>query len=541
MTTRKELEIARVVAELLKPAIRSMVEAALAPLKKEAATLAEETLELTKTVADIAKEVLSLEKHLADHAAENRKMAADVSSAHKAIEGTASSVVRLSMTVDSLSERVSTTLQDVREDAKRSREVAETVSAKHMEASCASAVVSGALKDLAVRVDRIAEQVEAVSTDVVERATNSQIQLSAVKQEVLLHAASGEKALAEVRELLNTLSEKVAPLKPYDSAAVEALNEELKSVAEKLAAVSDAQFSHQAAVNEKTESVLSQLSSMGDRIDAVEVPAPYDDSSLREEVASARTEVRTLAASIKSTVAESEEVLKSVAAAIDGIDQKIVDQVSRIELPAPVPGPEGKLRAVSAYVPGSVVPAMELRSYGGGTWQAKRETTDTPSVNADDWVLIADGISSVDIEQDDTQVKFILDTAAGARIEKSVQIDSVNYVGVFDPDTEYRKNSAVTYAGSLWVAKKVTKGAQPGASGGEWQLAVKRGTDGKSVKGDAGDAYVAGFAGDYVTGQKYAKDSIVHYAGSVWLAKRSTKETPPYVTREDNDDWLRIR
>ena len=56
------------------------------------------------------------------------------------------------------------------------------------------------------------------------------------------------------------------------------------------------------------------------------------------------------------------------------------------------------------------------------------------------------------------------------------------YRGVWS-EGEYEKNSAVTHVGSLWIAKRKTRSKpQPDAAEGDWQLAVRRGRDGKDAK-----------------------------------------------------------
>lgn len=56
------------------------------------------------------------------------------------------------------------------------------------------------------------------------------------------------------------------------------------------------------------------------------------------------------------------------------------------------------------------------------------------------------------------------------------------YRGVWQPSAfdPYARGSAVTFDGSLWVARTETR-AKPG-TGDDWQLAVKRGHDGKDAR-----------------------------------------------------------
>jgi integrin beta 3 len=52
------------------------------------------------------------------------------------------------------------------------------------------------------------------------------------------------------------------------------------------------------------------------------------------------------------------------------------------------------------------------------------------------------------------------------------------YRGVFQPETVYTTGDCVTFDGSVWVAR-TTPASKPGTAGSGWQLAVKRGQDGK--------------------------------------------------------------
>lgn len=57
--------------------------------------------------------------------------------------------------------------------------------------------------------------------------------------------------------------------------------------------------------------------------------------------------------------------------------------------------------------------------------------------------------------------------------------EQLEYLGVWDITKDYRKNHAVTHDGSVWIARKPSRGVRPPHEA--WQLAVKRGGDGKVV------------------------------------------------------------
>jgi hypothetical protein len=58
----------------------------------------------------------------------------------------------------------------------------------------------------------------------------------------------------------------------------------------------------------------------------------------------------------------------------------------------------------------------------------------------------------------------------------------LHYEGVWSGLTNYAKNAAVTHGGSLWIAKSANVSCRPGHGDGPWQLAVKRGSDGRDGK-----------------------------------------------------------
>jgi hypothetical protein len=68
--------------------------------------------------------------------------------------------------------------------------------------------------------------------------------------------------------------------------------------------------------------------------------------------------------------------------------------------------------------------------------------------------------------------------ALEARVEK---LEAQKYLGVYRLGRLYSEGSKVTHDGSLFIALKST-GEVPGNGSADWQLAVKRGRDGKDGK-----------------------------------------------------------
>jgi hypothetical protein len=72
---------------------------------------------------------------------------------------------------------------------------------------------------------------------------------------------------------------------------------------------------------------------------------------------------------------------------------------------------------------------------------------------------------------------YFADRAVGA-IKASMVM---TYRGVWRATDEYHEGNFVTDGGSIWAAKVTSRGIKPG-SNGCWQLAVKRGSDGKDLR-----------------------------------------------------------
>lgn len=59
--------------------------------------------------------------------------------------------------------------------------------------------------------------------------------------------------------------------------------------------------------------------------------------------------------------------------------------------------------------------------------------------------------------------------------------------GVYRSDINYEQGDAVSWAGSLWIARASTHGEKPGDGATSWRLAVKAGREGKQgPKGETG-------------------------------------------------------
>ncbi|NUZ07609.1 hypothetical protein [Piscinibacter koreensis] len=65
------------------------------------------------------------------------------------------------------------------------------------------------------------------------------------------------------------------------------------------------------------------------------------------------------------------------------------------------------------------------------------------------------------------------------------QPPGLSYEGLWVAGKSYSKGMFVTHQGSVWASMVPNNQDQPGAGGGSWVLAVKRGRDGRDAAGTA--------------------------------------------------------
>jgi hypothetical protein len=139
-----------------------------------------------------------------------------------------------------------------------------------------------------------------------------------------------------------------------------------------------------------------------------------------------------------------------------------------------------------------IIPAIdENKSYPKGTWASYKgglikSLRDThpmgqKSLLEAGWDIVVQGIQAIEVHPlDDGEfaIKSVL-TGGQDHITK-MAIPAMVYKGVWkESNGAYKKGHTVTQSGSLWVCLKATE-TKPGSSD-DWQLAAKRGTDGKDL------------------------------------------------------------
>lgn len=170
-----------------------------------------------------------------------------------------------------------------------------------------------------------------------------------------------------------------------------------------------------------------------------------------------------------------EEVVKS--AIPDPVNlEKLTEEVAA-KIPVPEKGDDGK-DALSIELEPFIdeqksYPRGTYATHNGGLWRSHEKTHGMRG-----WECIVDGVSNVDIKQDN-QRKFSisLERASGAVEVKSFDVPVTIYRDVFKAGTEYQPGDTVTWGGSMWHCNEPTTD-KPGETGSKgWTLAVKKGRD----------------------------------------------------------------
>ncbi|WP_248884238.1 phage gp6-like head-tail connector protein [Escherichia coli] len=156
--------------------------------------------------------------------------------------------------------------------------------------------------------------------------------------------------------------------------------------------------------------------------------------------------------------------------------EKLAEDVAA-NIPVPEPGSDGK-DALSIELEPFIdekksYPRGTYATHNGGLWRSHEKTHGMRG-----WECIVDGVSNVDIKQDNQRTFSIsLERASGAVEVKSFDVPVTIYRDVFKTGTEYQPGDTVTWGGSMWHCNEPTTD-KPGETGSKgWTLAVKKGRD----------------------------------------------------------------
>lgn len=190
---------------------------------------------------------------------------------------------------------------------------------------------------------------------------------------------------------------------------------------------------------------------------------------------------------------DTEQIADIVIAAVKAATAPLQERLAALEARPPLPGPAGdRGEAGAPGEPGAVGPVGPAGERGqdgahgrdgqpGVAGAAGRDGAPGPvgergadGIAGRDGTL--EGATIVQVDERTIEVHRADGSLLGV-LGLSVPL----YRGVYAAGTSYVKGDAVTYGGSLWIAREAT-GAKPGDGATAWQLAVKAGRDGKDGK-----------------------------------------------------------
>ncbi|HIE4225080.1 TPA: hypothetical protein ACXM6S_003273 [Serratia marcescens] len=206
-----------------------------------------------------------------------------------------------------------------------------------------------------------------------------------------------------------------------------------------------------------------------------ELPVPADGKSLTPE------DIRPLLKElVESTVAEIPAPHDGKDADPEAIKAAVSDAMAALPAPeTPKPGADGRDALQIEILPGidadKSYPRGTYATHSGGLWRSFEKTAGMRG-----WECVVDGISAVDVANDDERMFTVTVTrASGACETKAFGIPVMIYRGVFKAESSYQPGDTVTWGGSLWHCDETTAD-KPGELGSKgWTLAAKRGRDGK--------------------------------------------------------------
>lgn len=156
--------------------------------------------------------------------------------------------------------------------------------------------------------------------------------------------------------------------------------------------------------------------------------------------------------------------------------EKLTEDVAA-KIPSPESGADGRDALAIEIEPfideKKSYPRGTYATHNGGLWRSHEKTYGMRG-----WECIVDGVSAVDIQQDNERsFSITLERASGALEVKSFDVPVTIYRDVFKAGTEYQPGDTVTWGGSMWHCNEATSD-KPGETGSKgWTLAVKKGRD----------------------------------------------------------------
>jgi hypothetical protein len=223
---------------------------------------------------------------------------------------------------------------------------------------------------------------------------------------------------------------------------------------------------------------------------------------------------------------------------INDLDGQVRELTARLDrTPTPPPGRDGRdgtngrdgidatFREPVDYEAGKSYPLGSIVRHRGGLWHAHRTTDAAPEAERSGWSVIVQGVARVAINQAEDSRTFAveLELSSGELVRAEFVVPVVIYRGVHVDGNAYQAGDSTTFNGSLWIARRATD-KRPGVNKDDWQLAVKKGTDGRPGENGANAPQFLGF---YDPRETYPANALVRTSSGLWLSLRQTAEPPP--------------
>lgn len=159
------------------------------------------------------------------------------------------------------------------------------------------------------------------------------------------------------------------------------------------------------------------------------------------------------------------------------INAAVEKHMQQLTLPTPL-----DIDVIDGIDESRVYPKGTYASHRGGLWKAEK-----PTNGMDGWKCIVNGfVGAIDYEIVDARnAKITLHKAHGEPDYIDIRTPGVIYQGVYRKSENYLAGDAVSNNGSVWIALVDNPEKAPGMGNSEdtgWQLAVKRGRDGKNAE-----------------------------------------------------------
>jgi hypothetical protein len=153
-------------------------------------------------------------------------------------------------------------------------------------------------------------------------------------------------------------------------------------------------------------------------------------------------------------------------------------------LPRPMDGPIGKdgrdamqIDVLDGIDEQRSYPRNTYATFRGGLVRSFRATDPLPhdgSLERSGWHVVTRGLDDISIGLDDDMrtVKIKMACTDGRLVEETFTVPAMIHRGVYEHNSHHKQGDAVTWGGSIWIAKCDTDEPPKGPSD-HWQLAVK--------------------------------------------------------------------